>query len=617
MEIFRYIITRACLQEGSLRLQRSLRPHFPSEGTVKLFDDGGHEYQAQIDSSDERLLGVGPFYRDHNLGVNDVVLITPLVPGCYKLEGIIKPHARREPERPRGEAQGQALATSEAAPEHASVRVVVNATAHVREVRTQPLGQAPASLWASMEHEMAERVQRANRYVVPPLSSESWTAIAPASAAVAEAVPARSGTGRVHRITVPAETGVTEPASAQPAPGQRRAAAPAQTESEPSRLKMSWPRPQGGTSTIAHQRSEPAANLTRTSREQTAVSQQPQLPRRETLRNETRPTDLGKPVVPSRQDPVQRTAAETAQEARRAAGGSAAAASQRLLRDLAAAPAEVCRPSRSGGDSGQPNESLSSSGPDSALPSGGPARADSEELLESLARRCGYQTDHPAADLIRLRAELGMQSYVVLVASGSGALAAAEWRAAHPHFPTYRLWLTPEAQATADAPVVTHEALRQLRAEMQVSTFSVLDLRPLWEAGRLGRAAVMALAGQWADRERRDAALPALLQALAQQPAHGLVTLEGLSSQLHDLDPSRLNQLLTLLTRPPFRLLSHLGEGTYLLQQEVPGFLRQLGRRFQALAAEVEETQTLRSPAPAAGARSALAERPAEEVVHA
>jgi len=127
----RYIITRPCLQDSSLRLLKYLEATFPESGPAQFVDDKGREHTVQIDREAGRVRGLRELYHSQNLGVNDVLMITPLAPGRYQVEAIVKPHApllpaRSEPER---------------APE--SRRVVVTATPHVREVRVQPVSQAP------------------------------------------------------------------------------------------------------------------------------------------------------------------------------------------------------------------------------------------------------------------------------------------------------------------------------------------------------------------------------------------------------------------------------------------------------------------------------------------
>lgn len=596
MDTFRYIITRACLQEGSLRLQRFLRPHFPAEGeTVKLFDEGGHDYTVTV--TGERLMGVGSFYRDHNLGVNDVVMITPLLPGCYKVEGIVKPYARPEPERrsehkaerPRTEGRSPVKAPSqlaEAAPEAGSgVRVVVEATPHVREVRTKSPASRPSSPWASMERETALRAERASRYTVPPLGTPASepvaTPVTPERKSAADSTPMARSTDT--RTAARAETSTEARVSVKPVYTPSAAALTPRAETELTQaregIREAVRPPLDSAASVLADRAAP-------------ISPPP------------RPTEAG-PAL--RQAPAApRTGAEVA-------GGSASAASQRLLRDLSAGPEGVRRAGReSGGGFGLPNESPTSSGqptlsaggsflsaqnapsqtslgqPDSAL-SGQPTPA--EQLLESVSRRCGYRVDYPAPDLTRLRAELGRYSHTVFVATGGRAAGTAEWREASSGAAatTYRLWLTTEAQATADAPVVTHEALQQLAAQVQDAPFTPLDLRPFWEAGHLNMRAVGALAAQRVTERQQDAAFHAVLEVLAQQPAPSLVTAARLADLLSsraggDMTPTRLGQLLTLLTRSPYRLLSSLGEGNYLLEQDVPQYLLRLGQQFQGLS---------------------------------
>ncbi|MDL2345142.1 hypothetical protein QOL99_13410 [Deinococcus sp. MIMF12] len=125
MKQMRYILTRPCLQEGVLRLQKYLESTFPESGPAVFVDDRGREHGVEIDRAAGVVRGLHGLYHDANLGVNDVLMVTPLEPGRYSAEGIVKPHApittpRTEHQRP---------------PEPR--RVVVTATPHVREVRMQ------------------------------------------------------------------------------------------------------------------------------------------------------------------------------------------------------------------------------------------------------------------------------------------------------------------------------------------------------------------------------------------------------------------------------------------------------------------------------------------------
>lgn len=125
MKQVRYIITRPCLQEGSLRLAKYLDSTFPESGPAQFVDDRGREYAVEVDRAAGRVYGLRDLYHAGNLGVNDVLMITPLAPGRYQVEGVIKPHPAPLPSRPAAEPAPEAR------------RVVVTATPHVREVRLE------------------------------------------------------------------------------------------------------------------------------------------------------------------------------------------------------------------------------------------------------------------------------------------------------------------------------------------------------------------------------------------------------------------------------------------------------------------------------------------------
>jgi hypothetical protein len=190
MKQMRYIITRPCLQGGSLRLQKYLEGTFPASGPAQFVDDKGREHPVQIDREAGYVRGLGELYHAQNLGVNDVLLITPLAPDRYQVEGIVKPHAPLVPAR------------AEAARAPEARRVVVTATPHVREVRTQQ---------ASPDHPRTEGAREAAPAPATPRASSdrSSEASREGRAAPAPLVP----------VSVPAEAqGRPAPRSAAPGP---------------------------------------------------------------------------------------------------------------------------------------------------------------------------------------------------------------------------------------------------------------------------------------------------------------------------------------------------------------------------------------------------------------
>ncbi|UQN07462.1 hypothetical protein [Deinococcus sp. QL22] len=148
MKSMRYIITRPCLQEGSLRLAKYIEGHFPQSGPAQFVDDRGQEHAVQIDRERGRVWGLGGLYHAQHLGVNDVLMLTALAPSRYQVETIVKPHAAQPPPR-----------TLPKTPE--SRRVVVSSTPHVREVRMERIdAEADAAKLEQVKTEQARTESR-------------------------------------------------------------------------------------------------------------------------------------------------------------------------------------------------------------------------------------------------------------------------------------------------------------------------------------------------------------------------------------------------------------------------------------------------------------------------
>ncbi len=161
MTSIRYIITRSCLQESIMRLLKYNERHFPQAGPIQFVDDSGREYTVQVDRERMRVTGMRNFYHDHNLGVNDVMVISPVAAGRYQVESIVKPH----PVTP---------APRTATPRAPEVqRVVVASTPHVREVRIQ---RSPAAEYVSPERPTAERTAAERNSAERPAPAQPETA---------------------------------------------------------------------------------------------------------------------------------------------------------------------------------------------------------------------------------------------------------------------------------------------------------------------------------------------------------------------------------------------------------------------------------------------------------
>ncbi|WP_040382820.1 hypothetical protein [Deinococcus apachensis] len=181
MKAMRYIITRPCLQEGSLRLLKYLDATFPESGPAQFMDDRGREHAVQVDRAAGRVWGLRDLYHSGNLGVNDVLLITPLAPGRYQVEAIVKPHAA--PPSPRA---------AEKAPE--ARRVVVTATPHVREVRLEQPRPAPPR--ETPQPEAAPAVRATLTPAAPTPETRAPLTPTPVAGAAAPARPEPRATSR-------------------------------------------------------------------------------------------------------------------------------------------------------------------------------------------------------------------------------------------------------------------------------------------------------------------------------------------------------------------------------------------------------------------------------------
>ncbi|WP_412029967.1 hypothetical protein [Deinococcus yunweiensis] len=190
------MITRPCLQEGSLSLLKYLESTFPTSGPAVFVDDKGDEHAVQIDRERMQIRGVGSLYHAQHLNVNDVLMITALSPARYQVEAIVKPYA--PPATPRREVP---VPTE-------TRRVVVSSTPHVREIRMQevrvPVSAAP----------------RPSEPTEAPAESRPDTRPAPRPE-VPQVEPARAVVGT--------------PESTRPVPTARRTAPPSSPSPSPAR----------------------------------------------------------------------------------------------------------------------------------------------------------------------------------------------------------------------------------------------------------------------------------------------------------------------------------------------------------------------------------------------
>lgn len=90
MPDFTYCLTRVCLRTGQLTLPLTMQGVFP-EGTVRALDTAsGEEFELQV-LGPRFVAGLGPFFKQHGLEVNDLLLIRPLEDGRFALTPTPKP----------------------------------------------------------------------------------------------------------------------------------------------------------------------------------------------------------------------------------------------------------------------------------------------------------------------------------------------------------------------------------------------------------------------------------------------------------------------------------------------------------------------------------------------
>lgn len=85
MAEFKYALTRVCLRSGTLTLPRKMLDVFPAEGTVEVQDTKSNEIHELEIQGPRTVAGLGPMFADHDMDVNDELLIRPLDDGTYAI----------------------------------------------------------------------------------------------------------------------------------------------------------------------------------------------------------------------------------------------------------------------------------------------------------------------------------------------------------------------------------------------------------------------------------------------------------------------------------------------------------------------------------------------------
>jgi hypothetical protein len=118
----RYTMTRLCLDSGSIALLKYMEPFIPTEGSFSFVLDNGRDLKLSL-GEDNRIYGLGDYFRAQGLNVNDTLFITPLEERKLQLEAVTK------------DRESVPRASSVAAAKPATERIVEHESEFVREVR--------------------------------------------------------------------------------------------------------------------------------------------------------------------------------------------------------------------------------------------------------------------------------------------------------------------------------------------------------------------------------------------------------------------------------------------------------------------------------------------------
>ncbi|GGM92071.1 hypothetical protein GCM10007092_01360 [Thermus composti] len=71
----RYVLTSACIQNGTMTLTLSLRRHLQGRERARFVDEDGEVYEVEVDWKAGVVRGLGPYYAKRRLAVNEAVLL--------------------------------------------------------------------------------------------------------------------------------------------------------------------------------------------------------------------------------------------------------------------------------------------------------------------------------------------------------------------------------------------------------------------------------------------------------------------------------------------------------------------------------------------------------------
>jgi hypothetical protein len=144
----RYILTRLCLNTGSIAVLKYLESTLPSEGFILAVTDSGEEIKLTASTTEKRVYGLTDYFVKRGLNVNDALFIT-VIGDKLQLESIAKNRdAKPDLERP---AQ-----STPAVPKAKFERQIIEESAYVREVREVKVSPYPRGIFYPGSNEISE-----------------------------------------------------------------------------------------------------------------------------------------------------------------------------------------------------------------------------------------------------------------------------------------------------------------------------------------------------------------------------------------------------------------------------------------------------------------------------
>ena len=146
----RYILTRLCLNTGSIAVLKYLEGILPSEGFILAVTDSGEEIRLTASPSEKRVYGLTDYFAKRGLNVNDQLFMT-VIGEKLQLESIAK-NRDTKPDLERPASPGNVPVVARAKFE----RQVIEESAYVREVREVKVSPYPKGIIFPRSNETSE-----------------------------------------------------------------------------------------------------------------------------------------------------------------------------------------------------------------------------------------------------------------------------------------------------------------------------------------------------------------------------------------------------------------------------------------------------------------------------